>query len=95
MNLQITDLSTYPCEDKDFITDEVKSKLWEINLDYNAVRMLDLLKNIIPFHRSDALIFYKDIENKVREKLVALIEKETGILVSSLSEKCLVSSEEE
>jgi hypothetical protein len=95
MNLQITDLSIYPSEDKDFIIDEVKSKLWEVNLDYDFVRMLDFLKNTIPFYRSDALTFHKDIENKVREKLVALIEKEKGISVFKLSYEYVVSNEYE
>jgi hypothetical protein len=96
MNLQVTDLSVYSSiYDEDFINDEVKSKLWEVNLDYDFVRMLDFLKNTIPFYRSDALSFHKDIENKVHKKLVALIEKETGISVFSLSYKCVVSSEEE
>jgi hypothetical protein len=97
MNLQITDLSiNSSIHDEDFIIDEVTSKLWEVNLDYDFVRMFDFLKNTIPYRYSrDALTFYEDIENNVQKKLVALIEKETGISVFSLSYKYIVSSEEE
>jgi hypothetical protein len=95
------DIKEHDGYSKNAIIEDIKSQLWEVNIDYELAKTLHYLKKPREFDKALESIaltvleenerFADDVIDSIREKLCDLIVYKTGVSVVELEYKLVIS----